>query len=319
MAEHAGAAIFGGPMSANDEDEFVRQEIDWISVPLKEEKPFLGLCLGAQMMAKLMGARVYAHPEGRAEIGYFPLLPTQEGEAVADAPRLALAEPRLSLAPRGLRLPAGARMPRYRRRFPDPGDPGRPEGLRAPVPPGGHARHDVPLDGARAPHRLELPGAQDRSRQIEGRFMYDPHVAQWLDSLPRPLARRAEEDRPQQAPTRYAPEPLGRACGPDCPDVQFSAALPDQLERPAQLTAGPLEQPPPPPRRRSPGAGAPRVLTLPPARVERVAHLGAAAVGELHQHVLAAPHELRVRRLHVDHQAAEDAPEPDHHQATREG
>ena len=35
----------------------------------------------------------------------------------------------------------------------------------------------------RAAHRLELPGAQDRSRQIEGRFMYDPHVASWLDSF----------------------------------------------------------------------------------------------------------------------------------------
>src|SRR5712671_6818314 len=29
---HAGAVIFGGPMSANDPDDFVRQEIDWIAV-----------------------------------------------------------------------------------------------------------------------------------------------------------------------------------------------------------------------------------------------------------------------------------------------
>ena len=35
----------------------------------------------------------------------------------------------------------------------------------------------------RAAHRLELPGAQDRSRQIEGRFMYDPHVRVWLDAF----------------------------------------------------------------------------------------------------------------------------------------
>src|SRR6202022_1533425 len=31
---HAGAVIFGGPMSANDPDDFVRQEMDWIAVPL---------------------------------------------------------------------------------------------------------------------------------------------------------------------------------------------------------------------------------------------------------------------------------------------
>src|ERR1700730_11074531 len=31
---HAGAVIFGGPMSANDPDDFVRREIDWIAGPL---------------------------------------------------------------------------------------------------------------------------------------------------------------------------------------------------------------------------------------------------------------------------------------------
>ena len=32
---HAGAVIFGGPMSANDPDDYVRREIDWIAVPLR--------------------------------------------------------------------------------------------------------------------------------------------------------------------------------------------------------------------------------------------------------------------------------------------
>src|ERR1700750_467948 len=39
---HAGAVIFGGPRSANDPDDYVRQEIDWIEVPLREQRPFLG-------------------------------------------------------------------------------------------------------------------------------------------------------------------------------------------------------------------------------------------------------------------------------------
>jgi len=30
---HAGAVVFGGPMSANDPDDYVRQEIDWIEIP----------------------------------------------------------------------------------------------------------------------------------------------------------------------------------------------------------------------------------------------------------------------------------------------
>ena len=47
MAGHSGAVIFGGPMSANDNDDFIRHETDWIGVPLKEDKPFLGICLAA--------------------------------------------------------------------------------------------------------------------------------------------------------------------------------------------------------------------------------------------------------------------------------
>jgi GMP synthase (glutamine-hydrolysing) len=76
---HAGAVIFGGPMSANDADGYISREIDWIEVPLREQRPFLGICLGAQMLAKQLGARVAPHPLGRAEIGYYPIRPTTAG------------------------------------------------------------------------------------------------------------------------------------------------------------------------------------------------------------------------------------------------
>jgi GMP synthase (glutamine-hydrolysing) len=79
LEHHAGAVVFGGPMSANDPDDFIRREIDWIAVPLLEQRPFLGICLGAQMLAMQLGARVAPHPEGRAEIGYYPIRPTQAG------------------------------------------------------------------------------------------------------------------------------------------------------------------------------------------------------------------------------------------------
>ena len=82
LDDHAGAVIFGGPMSANDPDDFVRREIDWIAVPLREQRPFLGICLGAQMLAMQLGARVAPHPEGRAEIGYYPIRPTPAGLAL---------------------------------------------------------------------------------------------------------------------------------------------------------------------------------------------------------------------------------------------
>src|SRR5437764_829817 len=76
MADHAGAVIFGGPQSANDPDDFIKAEIDWIGVPLRDQKPYLGICLGAQMLARHMGQRVFTHPEGKAEVGYYPVRPT---------------------------------------------------------------------------------------------------------------------------------------------------------------------------------------------------------------------------------------------------
>ena len=85
LRDHAGAIIFGGPMSANDADEYIRREIDWIGVPLAENKPFLGLCLGAQMLARHLGTRVYRHPQGRVEIGYHAIDPTDMGRRLCQA------------------------------------------------------------------------------------------------------------------------------------------------------------------------------------------------------------------------------------------
>ena len=79
LEHHCGCVIFGGPMSANDKDAFVRSEIDWIGVPLRERKPFLGICLGAQMLTVNLGAKVGFHPEEFVEIGYYPLLATEPG------------------------------------------------------------------------------------------------------------------------------------------------------------------------------------------------------------------------------------------------
>ena len=86
LEDHAGAVIFGGPQSANDNEDFIRQETEWISVALKENKPFLGICLGAQMLALHLGGDVSAHPDGFVEHGYYPITPTEKGAAMMDWP-----------------------------------------------------------------------------------------------------------------------------------------------------------------------------------------------------------------------------------------
>jgi GMP synthase-like glutamine amidotransferase len=85
---HAGAVVFGGPMSANDPDEFVRRETDWMRVPLQEKKPFLGICLGAQMLAKHLGGKVEGHGRGLVEIGWYPIEATGNGRQLLHWPEM---------------------------------------------------------------------------------------------------------------------------------------------------------------------------------------------------------------------------------------
>ena len=65
--------VMGGPMSVNDQDGFpwLIQEKQFIRSVIQSGKPVLGVCLGAQLIASAMGARVYQDHE--KEIGWFPI------------------------------------------------------------------------------------------------------------------------------------------------------------------------------------------------------------------------------------------------------
>ncbi len=76
-----GLIIMGGPMSVNEQDRcpFLQQEMKMIEACLQEEKPILGVCLGSQLLAKVLGARVYPGPQ--PEIGWYPVQLTPEAES----------------------------------------------------------------------------------------------------------------------------------------------------------------------------------------------------------------------------------------------
>jgi GMP synthase (glutamine-hydrolysing) len=82
LARHAGVIVFGGPMCANDPHDWLQREIEWLEVPLREGAPFLGICLGAQLMARRLGACVNVGEGKRGEIGYYPLNPLPEADAL---------------------------------------------------------------------------------------------------------------------------------------------------------------------------------------------------------------------------------------------
>src|SRR5690349_12233157 len=59
----AGGLIFmGGPMSANDDLPWIRRELDIIAAAVGRGQPVFGVCLGAQLLAKALGATVRRNP-----------------------------------------------------------------------------------------------------------------------------------------------------------------------------------------------------------------------------------------------------------------
>jgi GMP synthase (glutamine-hydrolysing) len=175
MEGHSGAVIFGGPQSANDTDDFITREIDWIGVPLKENKPFLGICLGAQMLARHLGGTVDFHQHGHVEVGYYPIRPTPEGLAVCDMwpdhvyqwHREGFSQPPgTTLLAEGDTFPCQA----FRQGEHAYGIQFHPEVTHAMM-----CRWTI-----RGAHRMELPNAKQRIAHFEDRWVHDYGMQSWL-------------------------------------------------------------------------------------------------------------------------------------------
>ena len=86
IAEADLLVVLGGPIGAYESEPypFLHDELRLIERRLVAEKPVLGICLGSQLMASALGARVY--PGTGKEIGWAPLALTEAGRASPLAP-----------------------------------------------------------------------------------------------------------------------------------------------------------------------------------------------------------------------------------------
>lgn len=190
LEHHAGAVVFGGPMSANDNDDYIRVETDWLKVPLEEQVPFLGLCLGAQMLARHLGAAVTPDPQGRVEVGYYGLTPTEAGRQLASWPDRVH-----HFHHEGFDLPSGATLLAEGEVFPNQAFSYGPTAFGIQF----HIELTTAMVGRwtrRMSERAKQPGAQDAAEHFAGRALHDWKTAIFLEAF---LDRWLASDRRAKA------------------------------------------------------------------------------------------------------------------------
>lgn len=79
--EEAGVMLMGGPqyVTALDEAPYLADEMRFAEMAMAKDVPLVGVCLGSQMIAHILGARVGNHPDGAMAMGYYDVVPTDEG------------------------------------------------------------------------------------------------------------------------------------------------------------------------------------------------------------------------------------------------
>ena len=179
LAKHSGAIIFGGPMSVNDPDDYLKSEVEWLKVPLSERAPFLGLCLGAQMLALHLGAAVGPHADGHIELGWFGLSATEAGRRLLAWPDFVH-----QFHKEGFGLPAGATLlaEGAAETFPNQafcyGEAAF--GIQF------HIELTTAMVGrwtGRIGDRARLPGGQTQAMHFQGRALHDWKTAAFLDAF----------------------------------------------------------------------------------------------------------------------------------------
>jgi len=174
LEDHAGVVVLGGPMSANDDDEGILREIRFMDVVLKSGKPFLGICLGAQILVNHLGGRVAGREDGLVEIGWYGLEATAAGQQMMDWPSMVYQFHR-----EGFDLPRWAELLATAETYPNQAFRYGENAWAIQF----HAELTLAMMhrwAVRGAHRFGLPGAQQGAEHIGGRLVYDAALLNWL-------------------------------------------------------------------------------------------------------------------------------------------
>lgn len=180
IEEYAGVVVFGGPMSANDDEDLdgIKREIAHVERILKADVPYFGICLGGQILARALGGQVDPHPEKHMEIGYTEVIPTEAAGDLFRHSRFFYQFHR-----QGFDVPASAELlatgtnsfPNQAFRYGEKayGIQFHPEITIDMI-------HRWNMGGA---HRLMAPGAQPKRAQVKGWELFNDGVERWTLDL----------------------------------------------------------------------------------------------------------------------------------------
>jgi len=176
---YAGSVIYGGKFNsdATGEFPFLNDEYAWIARSLEADLPMLGLCLGAQMIARVLGAEAGPLPDDRIEFGFYEVRPVAGAEDFLPTP-LTVTQSHWH----GFTVPDGAERLAESDLFPN-------QAFRYGTATLGLQFHpEAPADTFRAwqdayPRHYDRPGCQSRAEQDALIDSVQPAQAAWFDSV----------------------------------------------------------------------------------------------------------------------------------------
>ncbi|NEQ69269.1 MAG: glutamine amidotransferase [Symploca sp. SIO2D2] len=180
-AEIGASVIYGGSFNVYEEEKypFLHEENRWIESCLKREIPLLGICQGAQSIARVLGAFAGPLPEERCEFGSYPIVPTEAGSAYF---------PEKLFVPEShyheFHIPAGAERLAYSENFERQamkyGKNAYAFQFHPELTPEGFKRLQK-----RNTHLYAMPGSQGAEEQNKALLQHDEAMETWLESFMR--------------------------------------------------------------------------------------------------------------------------------------